>query len=147
MRSSSTTGRSRGRLDSSPCRSRISRCRGASAIRNCSEVSIDWCRPIRRPEMDGGYALLHMGGGARLARFGARVADRPHPGALAARGDPEAWRAADLRFDRDRGWSGEADVAEPWPIEIDGLELELKATEAGQVGLFPEHRAMLPWLR
>jgi 23S rRNA (cytosine1962-C5)-methyltransferase len=27
------------------------------------------------------------------------------------------------------------------------LTLELKATEAGQVGLFPEHGAMLPWLR
>ena len=38
-----------------------------------------------------------------------------------------------------------------WPsrgrIEIDGLALELRATEAGQVGLFPEHAAMLPWLR
>ena len=97
--------------------------------------------------MDRGHALLDIGGGARLERFGARVTDRPHPGALGARGDPAPWRAADLRFDRDRGWSGEADVAEPWAIEIDGLTLELKATEAGQVGLFPEHAAMLPWLR
>ena len=54
-----------------------------------------------------GHALLDVGGGARLERFGARVTDRPHPGALGARGDPAAWRAADLRFDRDRGWSGE----------------------------------------
>ena len=28
-----------------------------------------------------------------------------------------------------------------------GSRLELRATEAGQVGLFPEHAAMLPWLR
>ena len=97
--------------------------------------------------MDRGHALLDVGGGARLERFGARVTDRPHPGALGARGDPAAWAAADLRFDRDRGWSGGADIAEPWPIEIDGLALELRATEAGQVGLFPEHAAMLPWLR
>jgi 23S rRNA (cytosine1962-C5)-methyltransferase len=97
--------------------------------------------------VDGGHALLDVGGGARLERFGARVTDRPHPGALGARGDPAAWRAADLRFDRDGGWSGEVDVAEPWPIAVDGLELELRATEAGQVGLFPEHAAMLPWLR
>lgn len=97
--------------------------------------------------MERGHALLDVGGGARLERFGARVTDRPHPGALGERGDPTAWRAADLRFDRDRGWSGEVDVAEPWPIEIDGLALELRATEAGQVGLFPEHAAMLPWLR
>jgi len=97
--------------------------------------------------MDRGHALLDVGGGARLERFGPRVTDRPHPGALGARGDPAAWRAADLRFDRDRGWSGEVDVAEPWAIEIGGLQLELRATEAGQVGLFPEHAAMLPWLR
>ena len=32
--------------------------------------------------------------------------DRPHPGALGPRAEPGAWRAADLRFDRDRGWSG-----------------------------------------
>jgi 23S rRNA (cytosine1962-C5)-methyltransferase len=94
-----------------------------------------------------GHALLDAGGGARLERFGARTTDRPHPGALGARADPVAWLAADLRFDRDRGWTGDVDVAEPWAIDIDGIELELRATEAGQVGLFPEHAAMLPWLR
>jgi len=94
-----------------------------------------------------GHALLDVGGGARLERFGARTTDRPHPGALGARADPAAWRAADLRFDRDRGWSGDVDVAQPWSIDIDGMRLELRATDAGQVGLFPEHAAMLPWLR
>jgi 23S rRNA (cytosine1962-C5)-methyltransferase len=97
--------------------------------------------------MDAGHVLLDMGGGARLERFGARVTDRPHPGALGGRAAPEAWRGADLRFDRERGWTGDADIGAPWPIEIDGLTLELKATDAGQVGLFPEHAAMLPWLR
>jgi 23S rRNA (cytosine1962-C5)-methyltransferase len=97
--------------------------------------------------MTAGHALLDVGGGARLERFGERTTDRPHPGALGARGDPAAWRDVDLRFDRDGGWSGDADIAEPWPIEIDGLALELRATDAGQVGLFPEHAAMLPWLR
>jgi 23S rRNA (cytosine1962-C5)-methyltransferase len=93
------------------------------------------------------YALVDVGGGARLERFGARVTDRPHPGALGARREPEAWRAADLRFDRDRGWTGEPGALEPWTIAVDDLALELKATDAGQVGLFPEHAAMLPWLR
>lgn len=73
--------------------------------------------------------------------------DRPLPTALGARRDPEAWRAADLRFERERSWTGDADSRRPWPIEIDGLTLELRPTEAGQVGLFPEHAAMLPWLR
>jgi 23S rRNA (cytosine1962-C5)-methyltransferase len=97
--------------------------------------------------VDAGYALLDFGGGARLERFATHVTDRPYPGGLGARGDPDAWRAADLRFDRESGWSGDADPGSPWPIEIEGLTLELKATDAGQVGLFPEHAAMLPWLR
>lgn len=97
--------------------------------------------------MDAGHVLLDMGGGARLERFAARVTDRPHPGALGGRAAPGAWRQADLRFDRERGWTGTVDTGASWPIEIDGLTMELKATDAGQVGLFPEHAAMLPWLR
>ena len=98
--------------------------------------------------MDAGHALLDVGGGARLERFGARVTDRPHPGALGARGDPGglACRRPALR-PRSRLERRRRTSREPWPIEIDGLTLELRATEAGQVGLFPEHAAMLPWLR
>jgi 23S rRNA (cytosine1962-C5)-methyltransferase len=93
-----------------------------------------------------GYRLLDVGGGARLERFGDRVVDRPHPGALGARGDAEAWRRADLRYERDLGWSGEAAASGAWSCEIAGLTLELRPTDAGQVGLFPEHLGMLPWL-
>jgi 23S rRNA (cytosine1962-C5)-methyltransferase len=92
------------------------------------------------------YQLLDLGGGARLERFGDRVVDRPHPAALGARGDPAAWRAANLRFHRDRGWSGEAVGLGSWPFEVGGVTLELRPTETGQVGLFPEHFAMLTWL-
>jgi len=95
----------------------------------------------------GGYQLLDVGGGARLERFGARVTDRPYPAALGARGVPDAWAGADLRFDRDRGWTGDAAARTPWPVTIDEVTLELRPTDAGQVGLFPEHAAMLPWLR
>jgi 23S rRNA (cytosine1962-C5)-methyltransferase len=94
-----------------------------------------------------GYELLDFGDGARLERFGARTVDRPHPGALGARRDPQAWDAADLRFERDRGWTGRAAAGGPWPVEVEGLTLDLRATDAGQVGLFPEHLAMVPWLR
>jgi 23S rRNA (cytosine1962-C5)-methyltransferase len=94
-----------------------------------------------------GYRLEDVGGAARLEQFGERLVDRPAPAALGARGDPECWAAADLRFERDRGWAGPGVAAGPWPIEIAGLSLELRATEAGQVGLFPEHLAMLAWLR
>ena len=95
----------------------------------------------------GGYELIDVGDGARLERFGDRLVDRPHPAALGARRDPGAWSAAGLRFDRDRGWSGPRLDEGPWPLTIDGLTLELRATDAGQVGLFPEHLGMLGWLR
>ena len=92
------------------------------------------------------YQLIDLGGGARLERFGERIVDRPHPAALGSRHEVEAWRSADLRYDRDRGWTGPAADAGPWPIELGGLTLELRPTDAGQLGLFPEHLAMLPWL-
>ena len=94
------------------------------------------------------YQLIDFGDAARLERFGARTVDRPHPGAFGARRDPGAWSSADLHFDRDRGWTGSAaaDDAE-WPIEVAGLTLELRPTDAGQVGLFPEHLSAVPWLR
>jgi len=93
----------------------------------------------------GGYALIDAGEGRRLERFGDRVVDRPAPGAVDPIGLPAAWAAADLRFDRQTGWLG--DVLRPWPVELDGLTLEVRATEVGQVGLFPEHAQSWPWLR
>jgi 23S rRNA (cytosine1962-C5)-methyltransferase len=32
-------------------------------------------------------------------------------------------------------------------VEVADLTLELRTTEAGQVGIFPEHASVLPWLR
>jgi 23S rRNA (cytosine1962-C5)-methyltransferase len=94
------------------------------------------------------YELIDAGGGARLERFGAHVTDRPHGGAYGERRVPERWADADLRFDREDGWSGPAAAAarDGWTARIGGVDLELRATEAGQVGCFPEHAAMLPWL-
>ncbi len=98
--------------------------------------------------MDG-YELIDAGGGARLERFGEHITDRPHGGAYGERRAPERWATADLRFDRDAGWSGpaEATARDGWPATIGGVELILRPTEAGQLGCFPEHVAMLPWLR
>ncbi len=93
------------------------------------------------------YDLIDVGGGARLERFGERTVDRPHPVALGSRRNPEAWRHADLRFDRERGWTGPAAHDNQWPVEIEGLTLELRPTDAGQLGLYPEHVTMLPWLK
>jgi 23S rRNA (cytosine1962-C5)-methyltransferase len=94
------------------------------------------------------YDLIDAGDGARLERFGALLVDRPAPGALAARRSPERWSAADLRFDRRGGWSGPmlAEAGPGWTISLAELELELRPTAAGQLGVYPEHALHLPWL-
>lgn len=99
----------------------------------------------------GDYELLDAGDGRRLERFGSMVLDRPAP-AMAAIGrrDPRAWASADARFQREvpggRGsWAPAERVARPWEVDVDGLRLELRATPSGQVGLFPEHRAVVRW--
>lgn len=94
----------------------------------------------------GAVRLVDAGDGRRLERLGDRLVDRPHPGAIGRRADPGPWGAADLRFDRDRGWSGKADAAEAWTVEIAGLTLELRATTSGGVGLFPEQLENVEWL-
>ena len=89
--------------------------------------------------------LRDAGDGRRLDLVGGRLIDRPAPGAIWPRRlDAASWAAADLRFDRSTGWSGEL---EPWTITVDGITLELRPTEAGQIGVFPEHLAFWPWLR
>jgi 23S rRNA (cytosine1962-C5)-methyltransferase len=98
---------------------------------------------------DGGYELIDAGDGRRLERFGSFVIDRPAPTADEPRQLPLAWEGADLRFDRYRGWSGQAArdrEPEPWVLEEIGLRLELRTTEFGQVGFFPEQEEFWAWL-
>lgn len=95
----------------------------------------------------GGVELLDAGVRRRLERFGRWTVDRPAPGATGFRGlGGAAWDAADLRFELGQGWSGAAWPAEPWPVEVDGLALELRPTSSGGLGLYPEHAANLDWL-
>ncbi|HYN48856.1 MAG TPA: hypothetical protein VER83_08310, partial [Candidatus Nanopelagicales bacterium] len=102
-----------------------------------------------------GYALLDAGDGRRLERFGGFVLDRPAPAADGApRWLPGAWGAAAARYERDTGapggarggrWVPDGALPERWTLSIEGLLMELRATPAGQVGLFPEHTAVAAW--
>jgi 23S rRNA (cytosine1962-C5)-methyltransferase len=99
------------------------------------------------PVLSEGYELIDAGDGRRLERFGSRIVDRPAQSVadVPRRAARDAWAAADLRFDRDRGWTGAG--RDPWTISLDGLILELRPTGAGQLGFFPEHGLAWPWLR
>lgn len=98
--------------------------------------------------MDGtaDYELVDLGDGERLERFGDRLVRRPYPPVFGPPRRPEAWAGATLRFDRQTGWSGPHATRGPWVVSVHGLRLELRPASGGQVGLFPEHIAMLPWL-
>jgi 23S rRNA (cytosine1962-C5)-methyltransferase len=95
---------------------------------------------------DQDVELLDAGDGRRLDRFGPRVVDRPAPSAQWPARLPSAdWSAADLLFERGSGWAGSDPT--PWTVDVDGLTVELRPTEAGQVGFFPEHATFWAWLR
>jgi 23S rRNA (cytosine1962-C5)-methyltransferase len=97
------------------------------------------------------YELLDFGGGRKLERFGPWVLDRPCPAAehVAVAAGP-LWNAAQARYHRStaRGgrWERCAELPEAWQVQHDGLELELRLTPSGQVGLFPEHVLSCRWL-
>jgi 23S rRNA (cytosine1962-C5)-methyltransferase len=102
---------------------------------------------VRVAQRDG-YLLIDAGDGRRLEQFGEHIVDRPAPMALEPRQIHTAWERANLRFDRYRGWSGpgatDADPP-PWILDESGLRLELRATESGQVGFFPEQEGFWAW--
>ena len=97
------------------------------------------------------YQLLDFGNGRRLERFGALVLDRPCPAAEGvAKGDPALWDRADAGFVRTEGkvglWVLGRELPEPWTITHGPVTLELKRTEFGHLGVFPEQAANWDWL-
>ncbi len=95
------------------------------------------------------YALLDFGDRRRLERFGPYVLDRP---ALAADGPRQAgpaWAAVDARYERQPGgagrWLAAGAIPTSWEVDLDGLRLEVRPAPSGQVGVFPEHRAVARW--
>lgn len=100
------------------------------------------------PEM---YELLDCGDGRRLERFGPLCLDRPSPSAERfARADPRLWHAADARFERAEGqegrWIDRYPLPGRWTVRHEQVTLELKRTEVGHLGLFPEQAACWDWI-
>jgi 23S rRNA (cytosine1962-C5)-methyltransferase len=95
-----------------------------------------------------GYDFLDAGDGRRLERFGGQIVDRPAPMAEDPPRDPPAWNRADLRFRRYAGWDTVGDDEPgPWTMRDGDLRLELRPTETGQVGYFPEQGPNRAWIR
>jgi len=97
------------------------------------------------------YQLLDFGNGRRLERFGPLCLDRPCPAAeLVQRGDPGLWPEADARFERAEGqegrWIDRRPLPGRWTIGHGRVRFELKRTEVGHLGLFPEQAACWDWI-
>jgi 23S rRNA (cytosine1962-C5)-methyltransferase len=97
------------------------------------------------------YQLLDFGAGRKLERFGRYVIDRPSPAAAdAIQRDRNPWQAADARYERGEGeqgmWSFNRRIDGPWAVRHGSLTLELKFTELGQLGVFPEQADNWDWL-
>jgi 23S rRNA (cytosine1962-C5)-methyltransferase len=97
------------------------------------------------------YELLDFGAGRKLERFGPWVVDRPSPAAQDhAPKRPEMWSKAAARYERSEGqrgsWTHAAEIVPEWQVSCGPFALELKLTEYGQVGLFPEQANNWNWI-
>lgn len=100
---------------------------------------------------DDQYQLLDFGDGRRLERFGSVTLDRPAPAAeLLKRANPTAWASADARFEgRDEAkgqWTDRIALPERWSVAHGSLCFELKRTDFGHLGVFPEQAANWDWI-
>jgi 23S rRNA (cytosine1962-C5)-methyltransferase len=101
------------------------------------------------------YQLLDFGNDRKLERFGPHVIDRPAPAAAGVRrAQPELWSKAVARFELfgeqrggERGrWSPPDALPQTWTIAFGPLRFELKPTDFGHLGVFPEQAANWEWI-
>lgn len=104
------------------------------------------------------YELLDIGSGRRLERFGAFQLDRPAPAAdRSVCRDASLWAGADARFERQTAARGTWSYAalsgstrlshdDTWRIGHESMILELKCTESGAIGVYPEQAPNWDWI-
>jgi 23S rRNA (cytosine1962-C5)-methyltransferase len=97
------------------------------------------------------YQLFDFGDGRKLERFGELLLDRPSPAAEGARPrDPVGTWQSDARYERisadSAQWEGAASLPETWRVKHGASIFELKRTDFGHVGLFPEQADNWDWI-
>ncbi len=101
--------------------------------------------------MINSFELLDCGEGRKLESLAGYVLDRPAPAADGlARQNPATWRRAAARHERGPGqrgtWTVRNSPPPDWRFVADAFCLELRLTEFGHVGLFPEQRENWDWI-
>jgi 23S rRNA (cytosine1962-C5)-methyltransferase len=103
------------------------------------------------------YELIDFGEGRRLERFGAYLLDRPAAGTEGIARDTGSlalWSQAAARFEQNSGssfpqrgrWIPGGALAETWAVEFGPIRFELKPTEFGHLGVFPEQAENWRWI-
>lgn len=98
------------------------------------------------------YRLLDSGAGRKLEQVGPVRVDRQAQGALwSPRLPQEEWEQADAHHVRSRRggghWEMRRRIPASWVIRHGGLDLEVRATPFGHLGVFPEQEEAWDWLR
>ncbi len=95
------------------------------------------------------YALLDTGAGRKLERFGRHVLDRPCAQAVWRPAlTPAEWSKADAFFTREQGsrWEFRRPLPESWICAVGGLRFQVRPTDFGHIGVFPEHVLGWQWM-
>ena len=98
------------------------------------------------------YQLVDFGMGRKLERFGPVLLDRPAPGLEAVQHNcsPAVWQQAAARYERttaERGlWRAKFPLPGTWCISHAKSVLEVKPTEFGHLGVFPEQAVNWDWI-
>lgn len=98
------------------------------------------------------YELIDSGDGQKLERFGPYLLVRPEAQAIWLPALPaDRWQAADARFQRGNGESGEwvqrQPLPEQWELQHEGLRFLARLTPFRHTGIFPEHSVHWEWMR
>lgn len=104
------------------------------------------------PSIEGEYTLLDSGNMQRLERLGPYTLIRPAPQAIWPPSRPASvWNQADGVFERDDSgggsWTWRKKVSREFEVLFDSLALQIKPTNFGHLGLFPEQANNWHWLR
>lgn len=88
-----------------------------------------------------GYELLDSGDGEKLERFGELILRRPSKFSIWKRRLPnQVWDGADGNYHHSNGWIFRGKKSfETWRMSLEGINLELRLQQNGQIGVFPEH--------
>lgn len=97
------------------------------------------------------YQLLDFGDGRRLERFGEYILDRPSRAAEGVSKQQDAlWESAHASYVRrganEGAWQSTNEMPLSWKIQHENCDLELKLTDFGHVGVFPEQSGNWDWM-